>query len=109
MRFGNKSGWRHSYILGGCWDIGYSRLEPRESPNALWDGETKECGQITKRQETAGPARSKTVRGGIETVGGGGGEVKRAGEGEGEERKGEGVRKGQGAEKTNCRMAALII
>lgn len=109
MRFGNKSGWSHSYILGGCWDIEYSRFEPRESPNASWDGETKECGQITKRREIAGPAMSKTVRGCIETVGGGGGDVKRA-RGRGRGRKeGEGVRKGQGAEKTNCRMAALII
>lgn len=88
MQSGNKSGWSHSYILGGCWDIGYSRLEPRESPNALWDGETKECGQITKTQEMAGPSMSKTVRGCIETVGGDGGEVKRAEEGKGEEGKG---------------------
>lgn len=36
----------------------------------------------------AGPSMSKTVRGCIETVGGDGGEVKRAEEGKGEEGKG---------------------
>ena len=49
VRLGNRPGWKYSHILGGCWDIECSLVEARESPNASWDGEMKECGQITGR------------------------------------------------------------
>ena len=91
VRVGNRPGWKHSYILGGYWGIECSLVEPRENPNASWDEEMKECGQITKK---AGPAMSKTVQGWIETVGGDGGRQGRVLE----ERKG-GKGKCQGAEK----------